>query len=136
MKYVSNSLRVAILTGSILAAAEATSQAVILYQQNFDTDPVDYTASPFQNQGTGLDATSRYWDLKNNIPTTILNPNIVGNTTNYLTGQNMDAPLPFTTALPAFVQFPAVNTGNAVTLTLTLDLAGLPSAETANYVRA
>src|SRR5215218_9665339 len=102
MKYVSNSLRVAILTGSILAAAEATSQAVILYQQNFDTDPVDYTTSPFQNQGTGLDATSRYWDLSKNIPATILNPSITGNATTYVTGQNMDAPLPFTATAPAF----------------------------------
>jgi hypothetical protein len=95
MKYISKPVRVAILTGSIWAAAASTSQAVILLQQNFDTDPVNYTASPFVQQGTGLDATSKYWDLSNNIPTTIRNPNILGNTTNYLTGQNMDAPLPF-----------------------------------------
>src|SRR5215217_8050870 len=113
MKYVSKSLRFAILTGSILAATEATSQAVILYQQNFDTDPVDYTASPFQNQGTGLDTSSRYWDLKNNIPATILNPGILGNDTNYVTGQNMDAPLPFTATAPAFIDVSA-DIGNSV----------------------
>jgi hypothetical protein len=136
MKYLSKSVRAAILTGSIWSAAAMSTRAAIVMQQNFDTDPVNYTASPFVQQGTGLDATSKYWDLSNNVPVTIRNPNLVGNTTNYLTGQNMDAPLPFATGTPAQVDFAVPVPATIGTLTLSLDLAGLPSAEVENYVRA
>jgi len=134
MKSPSIFIRVAILAGSIWAAVASSSHAATILQQNFDTDPINYIVSPFVQQGTGLDATSKYFDLSNNIPTTIRNPNILGNTTNYLTGQNMDAPLPFDTNNPAHLDF-TVFVGPATDLKLSIDLAGLLAPEPENYVR-
>ncbi|MDB6171062.1 MAG: hypothetical protein JWL59_373 [Chthoniobacteraceae bacterium] len=119
-----------ILAAGILASAASTHAATV-FSQNFDTSPVNYTLpanSTLIHQGT------KYWELSKNLGAD-LNPSILGNTTNYLTGQNMDAALPFAEAAPAQIDF-AVNVAGFSNFTLSIDLAGLPSAETANFVRA
>jgi hypothetical protein len=129
-----NSVSIAILIATIWATAAPSSNAATILSQNFDTDPVNYTVTPSVQQGTGLDASSKYWGFSNEIPTTIRNPNLLGNTTNYLTGQNMDAPLPFDTFTPGLLDF-VVFVGPATDLKLSIDLAGLLSPEPENYVR-
>jgi len=134
MKSPRSSIHVVILSGSLLAAAASSSRAATILQQNFDTDPVNYTVTPTIQQGTGLDASSKYWGFYNEISPTIRNPNLLGNTTNYLTGQNMDAPLPFDTNNPGHLNF-TVFVGPATDLKLSIDLAGLLAPEPENYVR-
>jgi hypothetical protein len=109
---------------------------VILLSQNFDTDPVKYTASPFVIDP--LDP-ARYW-APTNFPGIAPNLGITGNDTVYLAAQNMNADGPsgvlvFDQFNPAFVSFD-VNVTGYTDLTLSLDLAGLPSVEPENFIRA
>ncbi len=131
------SLHVPLFVAGMVAAAASSSDAQIitLYSQNFDTDPVNYTATPFVQQGTVPGTGSKYWELSHNV-TAIINPNVTGNLTNYLTGQNMDAPLPFHPLVPATVDFAVVRPSAFMPfVTLSIDLAGLSSPEPGDYVR-
>lgn len=124
-------LKTTILASGILAIVPSLQAQTTLMSQNFDTSPVNYTNSPFVN-GTG--ATNPYWNLSNNVTGVTLNGNLSGNATNYLTGQDMDA-IGFAAATPARMDFSIPATGFS-NLTLSLDLAGSPSAESINFVRA
>jgi len=126
-----NPLKPTILIAGILAAAPQIYAQRPLLTQDFDTSPVNYTLPPnsaFIHQGT------KYWDLSSNLGAD-LNPRILGNTTTYLTGQNMDPALPFSTTNPAQIDF-MVNVGTFANLKFSIDLAGIPTAEVENYVRA
>ncbi len=115
-----------------VAAATSAINAATILSQNFDTDPVNYVLAPGSEFIVGAN-TAKYWNLSN-APGITLNPAIVGNATTYLTGQNMDAPLPFTTGTPAVIDF-TVNVTGFTDLKLSIDLAGLFSPEPENFVR-
>jgi len=135
MKSPHNLVPVAILTGAIWATAAASSHAVILLSQNFDTDPVNYTLPAGSAFANGASGTRAYWNLKNSVPAAELNPNLTGNTTNYLTAQDLDNGLGFTATAPARIDF-SVNVAGFTNLTLSLDMAGANMAENTNFVRA
>ena len=109
-----------------------------LLTQNFDADPVNYTNSGFfvQNPATGPNLGTRYFNLSNaaNIN---LNPGITGADGVYVTVQDADIASPaYTTDNPPTLTFNSVQVLNHGSLNLSLNLAGLPNAETANYLRA
>ncbi len=134
MNITLRSSQLPLLACAIMVAIPRSSDAVVRLSQNFDTDPVNYTlpaGSAFVQDGT---TPTKYWNLSAAVGAS-LNPNITGNTTTYLTGQDMDPPLPFTTTAPARMDF-SVNVAGFTNLTLSIALAGLPSAEDENYVRA
>jgi hypothetical protein len=126
------------LTGlviSSLAASASLSRAVILLSQNFDTDPVNYTSTPFVIDT--LDP-ARYF-APTNFPGIAPNPGVLGNATTYLAAQNMNNDgdgfsLVFDQFNPAFVNFD-VNVTGYTDLTMSLDLAGMPTAEPENFLR-
>lgn len=127
--------RTQIITFATLSTLLASGQAATLISQDFDTDPVNYTGSPFAVQVS--DGTRHY--APSNTPDIILNPGITGNASVYLAAQNMnndgDGTLTYETGLPAFMNFDVDATGLS-DLKLSIDLAGMPTAETENYIRA
>lgn len=106
-----------------------------MISQDFDTDPVNYTGSPFAVKVS--DGTRHY--ALSNTPDIILNPGITGNASVYLAAQNMnndgDGTLTYDAGLPAIMNFDVDATGFS-DLKLSINLAGMPSAETENYIRA
>ncbi|MCX6880163.1 MAG: autotransporter-associated beta strand repeat-containing protein [Verrucomicrobia bacterium] len=118
-----------------LAAMPATAADVTFLSQNFSTDPVNYTlpgiSSPFRQNGANI-----FWALSNLAGLT-LNPNITGSDGTYLAVQNIDglATNPFSTTSPAQIDF-TVSASAYVNLKLSIALAGMPGAETVNFVRA
>lgn len=122
-----------------LAVLTSNSHAVTLLSQNFDTDPVNFTlpgnSNPFRFQASDP---ARYW-APSNTPGISVNPGVTGNSTAYLAAQNMnndgDGTLNFETGAPGQVDF-LINTTGYSDLKLSIDLAGMPTAETENYVRA
>ena len=118
-----------------LAALTTNSRAAILLSQNFDTDPVNYTGSPFAVDS--IDP-ARYY-APTNFPDIAPNAGITGNTTVYLAIQNInndgDGTLTYETGLPAFMDF-SINTTGYEDLKLSIDLAGMPTVEVENFVRA
>ncbi|MGI8601866.1 MAG: PEP-CTERM sorting domain-containing protein [Verrucomicrobiales bacterium] len=117
-----------------LATAAPSSQGAIILSQDFDLDDPNYVLPPGSEFVQDATDPTKYWNLSNAVGAS-LNPSILGNATTYLTGQNMDAPLVFTTGTPAQVDF-VVNVTNITDLELSIDLAGLLSPEPENYVRA
>ena len=120
---------------AILGASTSVSRGLTILSQNFDTDPVNYTNSPF-----AIDTVdpAQYWNLSN-APGIVVNPGVLGNATTYLAGQNMDVDgdgftLQFTTGNPAGMNFD-VNVTGYTNLQLSIDVAGMPTAEVENYVR-
>jgi hypothetical protein len=109
------------------------SSALTLLSQNFDTDPVNYTHSPFAFQASDP---TRYFGLSN--AGMSLNPGVTGNATVYLAGQNMDADgdgtLTYSTGAPANLDF-TVSAAGVTDLKLSIALAGMPSVEVENYIR-
>lgn len=119
-----------------IAASAPLSRAVVVLSQNFDTDPVNYTNTPFVIDTVDP---ARYW-APSNTPGIAVNPGISGNETTYLAAQNMNNDgdgfsLTFDTNNPAFLSFD-VNVTGYTDLNLSLDLAGMPTAEVENYLRA
>ena len=109
---------------------------VTLLSQNFSTDPVNYTLP------TGSDfrfdtsiAGSRYWALSNT-PGLTVNAGITDNTGVYLATQNIDGgSVTFSSAAPAQIDF-TVAAANYTGLKLSIALAGMPTAEDVNFIRA
>ena len=113
------------------------TSADTLVTQNFDTDPVNYTTSGFfvQNAATGPTGT-RYFNLSNaaNIN---LNLGITGADGVYIAVQDADttvAPV-YTDAAPPTLTFNNVGAAG-VDLQLAISLAGLPTVEANNFIRA
>lgn len=124
---------------SFLAFAPLANAATIL-SQDWDTDPVNYTlpgiSDPFRFQVTDP---TRYWG-PTSMPGVTPNPGITGPSGFYLGAQNMnndgDGTLAFdTNGLPGQVDF-AVSVSNFTNLQLSVALAGMPTAEVENYLRA
>jgi len=115
-----------------------SSKAAIVLSENFEDSatviPRLAPGSEFIQLPSADPNEQRYWDLSNSVDPTMLNPSITGNATNYLTGQNMDTPMPFSQFTPAIVDFNVDVTGNS-DLRLSIDLAGLTSPEPENFVR-
>ena len=122
-------------SAATLLALVSTSSAVTVLSQNFDTDPVNYTGSPFAVQASDP---ARYY-APTNFPSIAPNAGITGNSTVYLAAQNMnndgDGTLAYETGAPAFMNFDVNATGYS-DLRLSIDLAGMPTVETENFVRA
>jgi hypothetical protein len=127
-------LQVTVLTAGVLVIAPSLHAQTTLLSQNFDTSPVNYTGSAFQTASSG----SAYYNLFNSVPEAQRNTTLTGNTTNFLTAQdlnNPNLPAPFSTSNPARIDF-SVNGANFENFTLTLDLAGGLTPESINYIRA
>lgn len=135
------------ITALTSVASMPTADAAIVLSQNFDSDPVNYTLPPddtrlpgAQNEPFRVDPgdASRYWGLSN-MEGINLNPAITGNETTYLAVQNINndggSSFQFDPNTPAQVDF-AVSVSGLTDLTLSVDLAGLPGAETDNFLRA
>ena len=122
-----------LIFAACFAGAVQHSGAVTLLSQNFDSDPVNYTNSPFAFQASDP---TRYFGLSN--AGMSLNPGVTGNSTVYLAAQNMDGDgdgtLTYSTSAPAFVNF-TVSAAGYTDLRLSIDLAGMPTVEVENYVR-
>ncbi|MCX6878181.1 MAG: hypothetical protein NTW21_30875, partial [Verrucomicrobia bacterium] len=102
--------------------------------QNFDTDPVNYTlpgnSSPFR-----FDTGPRYW-AKSDTPGLTVNAGITGSDGAYLGAQNIDGgTVTFSAAAPAQIDFTVAATGYS-NLKLSIALAGMPTAENVNFIRA
>lgn len=122
-------------SAATLIALVSTGKAATVLSQNFDTDPVNYTGSPFAVQAS---IPTRHFALSNT-PGISVNPAITGNATTFLAAQNMnndgDGTLAYETGAPAFMSFD-VNVSGYSGLQLSIDLAGMPNAEVENFVRA
>ncbi len=118
-----------------LLALTSMSKGATVLSQNFDTDPVNYTGSPFAVQASDP---TRYYALSNTAGISV-NPGITGNATTYLAAQNMnndgDGTLVYETGAPAFMNFDVNVTGYS-DLRLSIDLAGMPTIEIENFLRA
>ena len=117
--------------------------AASILSQNFDTDPVNFTlpgiSDPFRIDTVDP---ARYW-APSNFPGVAVNPGITGATGVYLGAQNINNDgdgftLTFDTAGPngpAEIDF-TVNVSSFTDLSLSIALAGIPTAEVENYLRA
>ena len=126
-----------VLGCSLLGLAAQRAQAVVFLSQNFDTDPLNYTHTPFFIQDQGPNPGTRYFNLSN-AAGIVLNPGITGATGNYVAVQDADttvAPV-YTTFAPPTLTFDNVNVGLSTNLQLSIGLAGLPNVEPENYIRA
>jgi len=121
----------AAITVSVPEAAAPT----ILLAQNFTTDPVNYAlpaGSEFRFDGATL---VRYW-AKSDTPGLTVNPAITGSAGAYLATQNIDGgTVAFSATNPAQIDFSVAASG-FTTLNLSIALAGMPAAETSNFLRA
>jgi hypothetical protein len=116
------------------ALGTSPSSAAVLLSQNFDSSPVNYTHSLFAFQASDP---TRYFGLSN--AGMSLNPGVTGNATVFLAAQNMDGDgdgtLTYSTGAPANVDF-TVSVAGVTDIRLSIDLAGMPTVEVENYVRA
>jgi hypothetical protein len=122
-----------LIIAASVAASAPVSRAATLLSQNFDTDPVNYTNSPFAFQ---VSDPTRYFGLSN--AGMALNAGVTGNNTVFLAAQNMDGDgdgtLTYSTGAPANVDFTVAAAGWS-NLLLSIDLAGMPNVEVENYIR-
>ena len=127
------------LTLTLMAFAPLANAATVL-SQNWDTDPVNYTlpgiSNPFRFQ---VSDPTRYWGPTSMVGVTP-NAGVVGASGFYLGAQNMnndgDGTLAFdTNGLPGQVEF-TVTVSDFTNLQLSVALAGMPTAEVENYLRA
>lgn len=122
-----------LIIAACLAGAVQQSGAVTMLSQNFDTDPVNYTNSPFAFQASDP---TRYFGLSN--AGMSVNPGVTGNSTVFLAAQNMDGDgdgtLTYSTGSPAFLNF-TTSAAGYTDLRLSIDLAGMPNVEVENYIR-
>jgi hypothetical protein len=128
----SRASRLAACFGGLALASSAVAAPINVISQNFDDTPVNYTSTVLGGTGT------TYYNLSNTAGIT-LNPGISGATGVYLTGQDMDAAAvggAYSTTSPGRLTFNAVNVSGLNQLKLSISIAGLPTAETENYVRA
>ncbi len=128
----------ALLLTIATTAITSQSNAATILSQDFETgSPVNYTlpgnSSPFR---VGTTDNTDYWGLSN-MAGISLNAGLTGNSTVYLTGQDMDSTLstPFSSTAPAQIDF-TVSVSGFTSLTLQLSMAGMPTAETTNFLRA
>ena len=123
-------------TSAVVNVTVSTGPVTIL-SQNFSTDPVNYTL-PVWGSVFRFDtsiAGSRYWALSNTSGLTV-NPGITGNAGVYLATQNIDGgTVTFSTTAPAQLDF-TVAAANYTGMKLSIALAGMPTAEIENYIRA
>ncbi|HWB04506.1 MAG TPA: PEP-CTERM sorting domain-containing protein [Verrucomicrobiales bacterium] len=123
-----------LFSAAVTLGTTSVTRGAVLLSQNFDTDPVNYTNSPFAFQASDP---SRYFGLSN--AGMVVNPGITGNATVYLAAQNMDGDgdgtLFYSTGAPANVDF-TLSAAGLSNLTLSIDAAGMPTAEVENYLRA
>ncbi len=132
-----------ILLPAALFTLASTASATTVLSQNFDTDPVNYTlpgiSNPFRIDTVDP---ARYW-APSNFPGIAVNPGITGAAGVYLGAQNINNDgdgftLNFDTAGPngpAEIDF-TVNVSSFTDLSLSIALAGIPTAEVENYIRA
>ena len=130
------------LSAAIVAFAPVSKAATVL-SQNFDTDPMNFTlpgiSNPFRIDTVDP---ARYWG-PSNMPGVAVNPGVTGAVGIYLGAQNMNNDgdgftLTFDTAGPngpAEIDF-TVDVTNFSDLLLSVALAGMPSVEVENYLRA
>ena len=136
----SNLIRITrrLLQGLTVLAAFAAMRAPAdtILSQNFSSDPENYTlpgnSSPFRFEGSP----PRYWAVSNT-PSLTVNATITGADGNYLGAQNLDsfAANNFSSGAPAQIDF-TVAVAAFSNLNLSIALAGIPTAETVNFVRA
>ena len=124
-------LLAALVTLSMIAPP---ARADTILSQNFSTDPVNYTlpgaSSPFRHY-----AGPRYW-AKSDMPGLTVNAAMTGSDGPYLGAQNLnDGGFTFTETAPAQIDF-TVSVAEYSDLKLSIALAGMPAAETANFIRA
>jgi len=119
---------------AMFTLAAANGSAVTLLSQNFSTDPVNYSlpgaSNPFR-----FYVGPRYW-AKSDMSGLAVNAAITGSDGPYLGAQNLnDGGFSFSAAAPAQIDFTVLATGYTQ-LKLAIALAGLPAAETENFIRA
>jgi len=130
-----SSILSALLAAGMMAgtAANMASAATIL-SQNFSTDPVNYTL-PGSSNPFRYDTGPRYW-AKSDMAGLTVNAGITGSDGPYLGTQNIDGGgVSFSTTAPAQIDF-TVSMAGYSDLKLSIALAGMPNAETANFIRA
>ncbi|MCX6877089.1 MAG: autotransporter-associated beta strand repeat-containing protein [Verrucomicrobia bacterium] len=119
---------------AVFALLAMNASADPLLTQNFSTDPVNYTlpgiSSPFRYY-----AGPRYWALSDMAGLTV-NAAMTGSDGPYLGAQNLnEGGFTFTETAPAQLDF-TVSAASYTNLKLSIALAGMPAAETANFIRA
>lgn len=117
---------------TVLMAADGF--AATLLSQNFSTDPTNYTlpgaSSPFRYYSG-----PRYWAISD-MPGLTVNAGVTGGDGPYLAAQNLDGGgFTFSAAAPPQIDF-AVPAAGYADLKLAIALAGMPAAETENFIRA
>lgn len=119
------------------AGFASSLHAFTLISQNFEVGTtVNYTGTSFVNSTTSNES---YYNINTSVVApNVVNNSFVGNSTRYLTGQDMDAGggVAFSSTAPAFLNFTISNAAGFSNYMLTVDLAGGLTPENTNFVRA